>query len=78
MRILFDSKQQQFKFPFGTLHPGELCTLHIHIPCTVQAKRVVCNLCYESGQHMREVGDKIAKIILAHKDMLGDIKIKIQ
>ena len=55
MRILFDSKQQQFKFPFGTLHPGELCTLHIHIPCTVQAKRVVCNLCYESGTHMREV-----------------------
>ena len=29
MRILYDSKQPQFKTPFGTLTPGQVCTLHI-------------------------------------------------
>ena len=55
MRILFDSKQLQFKSPFGTLTPGQECTLHIHIPCTVQANRVVCIFCYEDGSYMRDV-----------------------
>ena len=36
MRILFDSKQPQFKTPFGTLLPKQACTLHIHIPTSVQ------------------------------------------
>lgn len=49
MRILFDSKQPQYKTPFGTLVPGETCTLNIHIPCTVQANHVVCVLCYQDG-----------------------------
>ncbi len=35
MRILFDSKQPQFKFPFGTLVPGQECVLHIHIPADI-------------------------------------------
>ena len=39
MRILFDSKQSHFKTPFGTLTPGEECTLCIHVPASVQAKR---------------------------------------
>ncbi len=45
MRILFDSKQPQFKTPFGTLTPGEKCTLHIHIPASVgtEAAEVVIN-----------------------------------
>ena len=42
MRILFDSKISQFKTPFGTLTPGQNCTLHIHIPSTVQATAVTC------------------------------------
>ena len=37
MRILFDSRQAMFKTPFGTLVPGQECTLHIHIPSSVQA-----------------------------------------
>ena len=28
MRILFDSKQEAFKTPFGCLTPGQTCTLH--------------------------------------------------
>ena len=41
MRILFDSKQPQFKSPFGTLVPGQMCTLHVHIPRAVCTQRVV-------------------------------------
>lgn len=49
MRILFDSKQLQFKSPFGTLKMGQVCTLHIHIPVTVRTQQVVCILCHEDG-----------------------------
>ena len=49
MRILFDSKQLQFKDPFGTLTPQQQCTLHIHIPSTVQATKVQCVINHEHG-----------------------------
>lgn len=55
MRILFDSRQSQFKHPFGTLTPGEMCTLHIHIPIPVHTLRVCCILNYESGTLAREI-----------------------
>lgn len=32
MRILFDSRQTQYKTPFGTLRTGECCVLQIRIP----------------------------------------------
>ena len=47
MRILFDSKDPQFKDPFGTLRPGQICTLRIHIPATVQASKVECMILKE-------------------------------
>ncbi len=50
MRILFDSKLPQFKTPFGTLVPEQACTLHIHIPSTVQAVKVTAVLLYEHGE----------------------------
>ena len=49
MRILFDSKQLQYKNPFGTLVPDQVCTLNIHIPYSVQATKVTCVLQYEYG-----------------------------
>ena len=49
MRILFDSKQLQFKDPFGTLIPDQTCTLHIHIPSTVQTTKVECVINHEHG-----------------------------
>ncbi len=61
MRILFDSKQTQFKNPFGTLTPGQECTLHIHIPSTVRATAVVCCLRGAHGQPGREVNMEYAK-----------------
>ena len=49
MRILFDSKNPQFKTPFGCLTPGQDCTLTIHIPATVQTTGVTLILEYEDG-----------------------------
>ena len=49
MRILFDSKQTQYKDPFGTLTPGQMCTLNIHIPSAVQATSVECVINHEYG-----------------------------
>ncbi len=49
MRILFDSKQIRFKDPFGTLTPGQSCTLNIHIPCAVGTTEVECILNHEHG-----------------------------
>ena len=61
MRILFDSKQPQFKTPFGTLLPGQECTLHIHIPSTVGTTGVVCRLQGAHGQSAPEVSMEYAK-----------------
>lgn len=55
MRILYDSKQAQFKSPFGTLTPGESCVLHIHIPSSVQARQVLCVINYQDGSLKEEV-----------------------
>ncbi len=53
MRILFDSKQLIYKDPFGTLTPGQSCTLHIHIPASVQTTKVECIFNYEDGSHAK-------------------------
>ena len=50
MRILYDSKLPQYKAPFGTLTPGQVCTVHIHIPCAVGATAVTLLLKYEDGK----------------------------
>ena len=49
MRILYDSKQPQYKTPFGTLTPGQVCTLHIHIPSSVLTTGVTCVFNNEDG-----------------------------
>ena len=49
MRILYDSKQLQFKDPFGTLVPEQICTLNIHIPSSVQTTAVECIFTREDG-----------------------------
>ena len=51
MRILFDSKLPQFKTPFGTLVPNQKCTLHMHVPSSVQATHVTCNLHFQDNSH---------------------------
>ena len=49
MRILYNSKLSQFKQPFGTLRPGEVCTMHIQIPCTCQTTHVEVRVLSEDG-----------------------------
>ena len=61
MRILFDSKDLQFKDPFGTLTPGQDCTLTIHIPATVGAFRVECVISHEDGSHAMTVPLSLAQ-----------------
>ena len=51
MRILFDSKQTQYKTPFGTLTPDEICTLRICVPSSVKADSVRCIINNEDGSH---------------------------
>ena len=55
MRILFDSKKESFKSPFGTLIPHQVCRLNIHIPASVETTRVVCLLHREDGTPAKEV-----------------------
>ena len=55
MRILFDSKQLIHKDPFGTLVPGQGCTLNIHIPSSVQATQVSCVFLFEDGTPYKTV-----------------------
>ncbi len=47
MRILYDSKSPQHKVPFGTLTPGQECTITIHIPSTVRSNKVTLELYYQ-------------------------------
>ena len=49
MRILYNSKQLIYKDPFGTLVPDQTCTLHIHIPSSVQTTGVECIINREDG-----------------------------
>ena len=49
MRILFDSRQTQYKTPFGTLRTGECCVLQIRIPTEVGASGV--RLMLEDSEH---------------------------
>ena len=55
MRILYDSKQSQFKTPFGTLTPGQTCTLNIHIPASVLTTKVTCIFNNEDGSWAQSV-----------------------
>ena len=55
MRILFDSKQLQFKDPFGTLIPGQECRLNIKVPTSVGATGVKCLFSHPDGSRGMEV-----------------------
>ncbi len=76
MRILYDSKQLQFKSPFGTLTPGQTCTLQIHVPHTVQAKSVECILQAENGTHVQTVTMDYAKKLGAYEIFKGSFAME--
>ena len=49
MRILYNSKLERFKVPFGTLKPAQTCVLHLLIPSAVKTKRAEIVLKAEDG-----------------------------
>lgn len=51
MRILYDSKNEIFKTPFGCLKEREECTINIRIPLSCHTKKVW--LCFEGQREMR-------------------------
>ncbi len=61
MRILYDSKQTQFKTPFGTLVPQQECKLHIHIPTSVGTTAVQLELLYENSSPAKTVSMELLK-----------------
>ncbi len=61
MRILFDSKKDEYKSPFGCLMPEQACTLHIHIPCTVKTTAVTLCVTAENGAPFGEYAFAFAR-----------------
>lgn len=49
MRILYDSKNTNFKRPFGPLKEGQECEINIHIPVSCKTKTVSLQLFEENG-----------------------------
>ncbi len=49
MRILFDSKKEEYKTPFGCLREGECCTLRVHTPDVCEALGVTLMVSGEGG-----------------------------
>ena len=76
MRILFDSKQSQFKTPFGTLLPGETCTLHIHIPTSVQTTGVEIVIQKENGAPEHIFSMEFDRVCGAYDIYRGDFRLE--
>ncbi len=62
MRILFDSQQLCHKKPFGTLLPGQICTLHIHVPTEISTRQVEILLLNEDSTLARTVSMAFSKV----------------
>jgi hypothetical protein len=68
MRILYDSKDLQFKTPFGTLTEGQCCTIRVHIPksCKTVTARLVFN---------HEDGTEYASFVMTFTEQTTDYEI---
>ncbi len=55
MRILYDSRQQEYKTPFGVVRAGQSCILHIDIPTACGACGVLLMLEDCDGRLLREI-----------------------
>ena len=75
MRILYDSKQLQFKEPFGTLVPKQICTLHIHIPASVRSQRVECLISLFDGTKPQTVFITLQETLGAYEIFQGSFSL---
>ena len=62
MRILFNSLDQIYKTPFGTVIPGQECRMHIAIPASCQTRQVTLRLEQENGTPSCDVPFVLQKI----------------
>jgi len=76
MRILYDSKLLAHKDPFGTLTPGEKCRLSIHVPLSVGATLVKCNINRENGDPCQTVELKPTKKKGPYQVFSGEFSFK--
>ncbi len=76
MRILFDSKQLQFKTPFGTLLPGQECVLHIHIPANILPTAAEILLQREDGSPCQTVAMTLEKSLGAYQVFTGHFTLE--
>jgi len=75
MRILFDSKKRIYKSPFGTLTPGQCCTLNVHIPASVGTVRAECIFCHEDNSPAFTVSMTLAETRGAYEVFRGQFSI---
>ena len=61
LRILYDSFDPAYKTPFGTVTPGQACTMTVAIPCSCQTTAVSLVLQYEGGGIFREEAFALAR-----------------
>lgn len=76
MRILYNSKDPIFKTPFGTLIPGQECTLHIHIPGQVGTVQAFCVLKADDTGEMIRVPMCLQEKIGAYDIFTGSFRLE--
>ncbi len=68
MRILYNSKDKNFKTPFGTLTEGQKCKISVHIPAS--CKTVLSELIF-----LRDGGEQCAAFTMKKSGEYGDYEI---
>ncbi len=68
MRILYNSKDTNFKSPFGTLTEGQKCRISIHIPRSCKTKDVRLVFLYENN-------DEYASFSMKKTEDMGEYEI---
>ena len=76
MRILFDSKVLYYKDPFGTLTPGESCTLRIRIPVSVASTGTECLICDERGSQVLSVPMTLQETLEPYQVFSGSFQLE--
>ena len=77
MRILFDSHNPQYKTPFGTLVPEEVCTMRVHIPVSCRTKSVWLVLRSDSGAFAQDVTCSLVETVGDYEIWQGEFSLSV-
>ncbi len=67
LRILYNSRDLEYKEPFGTIRVGEPCTLRIKIPCYCHTGQAACILRREDGREFMQVPLRLEQTLLPYE-----------